>query len=124
MRVLLVEDNKDTIATLAAVLRYEQYDVMTAHDGQIALEMAKLQPPDVVLLDIGLPGMDGYELAQALRKQDPERTLYIAAVTGYGKAEDKERAVRAGIDAHVTKPAHPLTIIKLLDDFESRLKKD
>lgn len=124
MRVMLVEDNEDTIATLAAVLRYEQYEVMTAPDGHIALEMAKLQPPDVVLLDIGLPGMDGYELAQALRKQDPGRTLYIAAVTGYGKAEDKERAVRAGIDAHLTKPAHPFTIIKLLDDFESRLKKD
>lgn len=122
MRVLLVEDHKDTLASLAAVLRYEQYDVMTAPDGPMALEMAKLYPPDVVLLDIGLPGMDGYEVARALRKQDPGRTLYIAAVTGYGKPEDKERALQAGIDTHLTKPAHPFTIIKLLDDLESRLK--
>jgi CheY-like chemotaxis protein len=121
MRVLLVEDNKDTLATMAAMLRYEQYDVVTAPDGIVALEMAKLYPPDVVLLDIGLPGMDGYEVAQALRKQQPERTLYIAAITGYGKPEDKQRAAEAGINAHLTKPAHPFSIIKLLDDFESKL---
>lgn len=120
MRVLLVEDNKDTLATLAAVLRYEEYDVVTAPDGLVALEMAKLYPPDVVLLDIGLPGMDGYEVARALRKQDPGRTLYIAAVTGYDKHEDIKRAFEAGIDAHLTKPAHPVSIIRLLEDFESK----
>jgi CheY-like chemotaxis protein len=120
MRVLLVEDNKDTLASLAAVLRYEQYDVITAADGYVALEMAKLYPPDVVLLDIGLPGMDGYEVAKELRKQKPN--LYIAAVTGYGTPADKQRATEAGFDAHLTKPAHPVSIIKLLDDFASKLK--
>lgn len=121
MRVLVVEDNKDTLATLAAVLRYERYDVMTARDGTVALEMAKRFPPDVALLDIGLPGMDGYEVARALRRQQPEpQTLYIAAVTGYGKPEDKQRANEAGIDAHLTKPADPRDIIQLLKGVESK----
>lgn len=119
MRVLLVEDNMDTLATMAALLRFEKYEVMTAHDGQMALEMAKLLPPDVVLLDIGLPGMDGYKVAEALRNQDPGRTLYIAAVTGYGKAEDKKRAAEAGIDAHLTKPAAPAAIVQLLEKVQS-----
>ena len=122
MRVLLVEDNKDTLASLAAVLRYEQYDVVTATDGLLALEMAKAYPPDIVLLDICLPGIDGYEVARALRKQDPTRPLYIAAITGYDKAEDKSRAFEAGFDAHLTKPAHPFAVIRLLEDFESKLK--
>ena len=124
MRILLVEDNKDTLASLAAVLRYEQYDVVTAPDGFVAIELAKLYPPDVVLLDIGLPGMDGYAVAEALRKQEAGRTLYIAAVTGYGKDEDKRRAAEAGIDAHLTKPAHPSAIIRLLEAFESRRRKN
>jgi CheY-like chemotaxis protein len=121
MRVLVVEDNKDTLATLAAVLRYERYDVMTARDGAVALEMAKRFPPDVALLDIGLPGMDGYEVARALRRLRPEpQTLYIAAVTGYGKPEDKQRATEAGIDVHLTKPADPRDIIQLLKGVESK----
>ena len=120
MRILLVEDNKDTLASLAAALRFEKYDVVTAPDGHVALEMAKLYPPDVVLLDIGLPGMDGYEVAKELRKRKP--TLYIAAVTGYGTPADKQRAAEAGFDAHLSKPAHPFSIIKLLDDFESKLQ--
>ena len=123
MRVLLVEDNKDTLATMAAVLRYEEYEVMTAPDGHVALEMAKLEPPDVVLLDIGLPGMDGYKLAVALREQMRDRKVYIAAVTGYGMPADKERAAAAGIQAHLTKPSPPSAVIKLLEEFASRLKE-
>lgn len=121
--MLLVEDNTDALATLAAVLRYEQYDVVTAPDGHVALEMAKLYPPDVVLLDIGLPGMDGYQVARALRQQSSGRKLYIAAVTGYGTPADKQRAAEAGIDAHLTKPAHPFNVITILQDFESKLQK-
>ncbi len=121
MRVLLVEDNKDTLATIAAVLRFEQYEVVTAGDGHMALELAKLEPPDVALLDIGLPRMDGYELARALRALLAGRKLYIAAISGYGTPDDKQRAMAAGFDAHLTKPAHPFTIIKLLEDFESKL---
>lgn len=123
MRVLLVEDNRDTLATMAAVLRHEKYDLVTAPDGYVALEMAKLYPPDVVLLDIGLPGMDGYELARALRAQASGSPLCIAAVTGYGKPEDKQRALEAGIDAHLTKPASPAAVLKILKGFRSKLRQ-
>ena len=95
MRVLMVEDNKDTLATMAAVLRYERYDLVTAMDGPSALEIAKVFLPEVVLLDIGLPGLDGYRVARALRAQDPRRKLFIAAITGYGTAADKQHAAEA-----------------------------
>lgn len=120
MRVMLVEDNTDTLATLAAILRFEKFDVTTATTAYMALEMAVVYPPDVVLLDIGLPGMDGYALAQVLRKQ-ANRALYIAAITGYAKAEDKQRALDAGIDAHFTKPADAAAIVALLQTFKSKL---
>jgi two-component system OmpR family response regulator len=121
MRVLLVEDNNDTLATMAAVLRFERYEVVTATDGRVALEMAKLEPPDVVLLDIGLPGMDGYKVAQALRDLASGRRLYIAAISGYGTTADKQRAADAGIDAHLTKPAPPSAIIDLLQSLRSKV---
>lgn len=121
MRVLIVEDNRDTLISLAALLRYEKFDVMTAPNGPVALEMAKSFPPDAALLDIGLPGMDGYQVAKALRRQrsDP-KTLFIAAVTGYGNDEDKQRALEAGIDAHMAKPASPAAIVELLREVESK----
>ena len=121
MRVLMVEDNKDTLATMAAVLRYERYDLVTAMDGPSALEIAKVFLPEVVLLDIGLPGLDGYRVARALRAQDPRRKLFIAAITGYGTAADKQHAAEAGIDAHLTKPADPTEVLRLLEEFRSRL---
>src|SRR5262245_54873680 len=119
IRVLIVEDHKDTRMSLAALLRYERYTVVTVANGLVALEMAKLYPPNVVLLDIGLPDMDGYQVAEELRSQHVEGALYIAAVTGYGSPADKQRAAEAGIDVHVTKPADPLAIIRLIEDFTS-----
>jgi CheY-like chemotaxis protein len=123
MRVLLVEDDRDTLASLAAVLRFERYDVLTAPDGPVALEIAKLQPPDVVLLDIGLPGIDGYQVARELRQQVTGRALYIAAVTGHSTDADRQRAFQAGIDAHLAKPARPAAVLELLEEFESRMRK-
>lgn len=118
MRVLLVEDNKDTLATVAAVLRFEKYEVITAEHARIALELAEVYPPEVVLLDIGLPGMDGYALAQALRKQTPRP--YIVAVTAYSSPEDKAKANAAGIDAHLAKPASPSVILEILESVHQR----
>jgi DNA-binding response OmpR family regulator len=119
MRVLIVEDNKDARTSLAALLRCERYTVVTVANGFVALEMAKLFPPHVVLLDIGLPDMDGYQVALELRSQHQDGTLYIAAVTAYGSPADKQRAAEAGIDVHVTKPADPLAIVRLIEAFKS-----
>ncbi len=108
-RVLVVEDNADAAASLADLLRTFGHDVEVAHDGTTALTMARTRRPDVVLCDIGLPGMSGYDVAQALRTMR-HRGMRLVAVTGYARPEDVKRASEAGFDAHVAKPFDPETI--------------
>jgi CheY-like chemotaxis protein len=87
--------------------------VEVAYDGQAAIEKARTNPPDVVLCDIGLPGMSGYEVAKALRASSPGR-LQLIAVSGYAQPEDVKRAIEAGFDAHLAKPCDPEKIERLL----------
>jgi PAS domain S-box-containing protein len=101
-RVLVVEDNEDSAATLADLLRLEGHQVSVAHDGRRGLEAALAWEPDVVLCDLGLPGMDGYEVARRLRAGGSRARL--VALTGYAAPEDVERARQAGFDAHLAKP--------------------
>jgi signal transduction histidine kinase/FixJ family two-component response regulator len=103
-RVLVVDDNIDSAETLAMVLRQCGHDVKTAHDGPSTLDVAVAYRPDVVLLDIGLPGMDGYEVARRLKQQPGMESLCIAAVTGYGQPDDRRRAREAGFQHHFIKP--------------------
>ena len=103
-RVLVVDDNVDAAESLAEVLRLLGHDVEVAHDGPSALEKARASAPDLLLCDIGLPGMSGYEVAQALRA-DGRAGLRLVAVSGYAQPEDVEKAVASGFDAHVAKPA-------------------
>ncbi len=103
-RVLLVEDNVDAAAMLYELLVLLGYRVHVAHDGPSALELADQHRPDVVLLDIGLPGMDGYEVAQQLRKDARNQGLLIVALTGYGQESDRRRSREAGFDHHLVKP--------------------
>jgi PAS domain S-box-containing protein len=103
-RVLVVDDNKDAAESLAMLLRVAGHDVRTANDGLTALEMAKIFRPEVVLLDIGLPRMDGYEVARLLRKQPGLEGAVLIAVTGYGQEEDRRRTREAGLNAHLVKP--------------------
>jgi CheY-like chemotaxis protein len=102
--VLVVDDNEDAAQSLALVLRLAGHEVRVARDGPEALALADAQPPEVVLLDIGLPGMDGYEVAVRLRERDVLAGALLVAVTGYGQDEDRRRARDAGIDLHLTKP--------------------
>jgi PAS domain S-box-containing protein len=102
-RVLVVDDNIDAAETMAMLLDQLGHDVSVAHDGEAALEAAATNPPEVVLLDIGLPRMDGYEVCTRLRHEGSNRAL-IAAVTGYGQPEDRRKAQEAGFDAHLLKP--------------------
>jgi CheY-like chemotaxis protein/anti-sigma regulatory factor (Ser/Thr protein kinase) len=104
-RVLLVEDNPDARDTLKRLLEYQGHSVRTAVDGAQALELLRAEQADVALIDIGLPGMDGYELARRIRAEvDRERRILLAAVTGYGRPEDRRRSAEAGFDAHLIKP--------------------
>jgi two-component system CheB/CheR fusion protein len=103
-RVLLVDDNTDMAESMALLLRLEGHEVRTAFDGPGALEAAKTFHPEIVLLDIGLPGLDGYEVARRLRALPELGTPLLVALTGYGQAEDRDRSQAAGFDEHLIKP--------------------
>ncbi|HEX8108921.1 MAG TPA: response regulator, partial [Kofleriaceae bacterium] len=105
-KVLVVDDNRDAAATLADLLEAMGYTTRVAHDGPNALRVAAEFDPELALLDIGLPVMDGYELAQRLRGRPGGRPLRLVAVTGYGQEADKQRTREASFDAHMVKPVH------------------
>ena len=103
-RVLVVDDSEDTARGLARLLKAAGHEVRTAHDGPSALAAAAEQRPEFVLLDLGLPGMDGYELAVRIRREPWGRDAVLVAISGYGQADDRRRSEAAGIDHHLVKP--------------------
>jgi CheY-like chemotaxis protein/anti-sigma regulatory factor (Ser/Thr protein kinase) len=113
-RVLVVDDNLDAAATLAEAVRLDGHEVRVAHDGPSALREAREFSPEVVLLDIGLPGMDGYEVVQRLRELPEARGAQIVALTGFGQQSDRQRALAAGFDDHLVKPVDLDTVTALL----------
>lgn len=114
LRVLIVEDNVDSAETLAELIEIWGHDARIAHHGSAAISLAVDYLPDVVLLDIGLPGISGYEVARLLRQQpDLEETLLVA-LTGYGQEEDRRKALSAGFDVHLTKPVNPDQLQRIL----------
>lgn len=112
-RVLVVDDNLDAAESLAELLRMVGHEVTIARDGPSALELVLESPPDVVLCDIGLPGMDGYEVARRIRAAGAN-TIRLVAVSGYARPEDLLRATEAGFDTHVAKPPDPERLASLL----------
>ncbi|MDB5812515.1 MAG: response regulator [Betaproteobacteria bacterium] len=106
-RVLVIDDNRDGADLLALLLRMQGHVVKTANDGITGLEIAATFDPDVVLLDIGLPGLNGYAVARQLRQRDSARRQCLIAMTGYGTDEDRERTREAGFDHHIVKPVEP-----------------
>jgi CheY-like chemotaxis protein len=105
LKVLVVDDNRDTAQGLCFLLEMAGYDVERAHDGREGIAKALVFQPDAVLLDLGLPAIDGYAVARRLRDTEHLRNVYIVAVTGYASAEDRRKSREAGIDDHVPKPA-------------------
>ena len=103
-RVLVVEDNDDGRHMLATMLALDGHEVHEARHGAEALEVLEAVAPDVVIVDIGLPGVDGYEVARRARASESGRRLALVALTGFSQAEDKRRASEAGFDAHLVKP--------------------
>jgi CheY-like chemotaxis protein/nitrogen-specific signal transduction histidine kinase len=119
-RVLVVDDSGDTAESAAVLLRMLGHQVETARDGHSALQAARAFRPEVVLLDIGLPGMSGYDVARALRAEAGDGALLLVAVTGYGQDEDRRRSAEAGFDGHLVKPVDPAAIQALLQDASPR----
>jgi signal transduction histidine kinase len=113
-RVLVVDDNVDAAESLCDVVAFLGHAVEAVHDGPSAIARVREHHPDVVLCDIGLPGMDGYAVAQAIRAEPDLADVRLVAVSGYAQPEDRARAHRAGFDAHLAKPADPAEIGRLL----------
>lgn len=113
-RVLVVEDNDDGREALVALLKVWGFDVQAAEDGRQGLERALADPPPVIILDIGLPKLDGYEVARRLRQTCNGSTPRLIALTGYGQPEDRRRALEAGFDLHLVKPVQPSRLRRIL----------
>ena len=113
-RVLVVDDNTDAAGSLATLLQLWGYEAHVAHNGPAALEAARRCIPEIVLLDIGLPGMDGYQVARQLRGLTGLERVLIVAVTGYGQEEDRRRSQEAGFDHHLVKPVDLAVLSALL----------
>jgi PAS domain S-box-containing protein len=107
LRVLIIEDNQDAREMLSALLGTWRHEVAAAGDGERGVELALASMPDVALVDIGLPGLDGYEVARRIRGSESARGVRLIALTGYGQPADRERAFAAGFDAHLVKPVDP-----------------
>jgi CheY-like chemotaxis protein/anti-sigma regulatory factor (Ser/Thr protein kinase) len=115
-RVLVADDNRDAAVSLEILLSGDGYEVRTVHDGRAALEAAEAFRPHVAILDIGMPELNGLQVAEHIRAQTWGRGVHLIALTGWGQAEDRRRALEAGFDQHVTKPLEP-------DQLESLLSK-
>jgi CheY-like chemotaxis protein len=111
---LVVDDNPDITAMLAAVLRHAGYTVSAAHSAPDALTLALSRHFDVVVSDIGMPGMTGHELARALRAMPEYRAIPMVAVTGFDMYDDEERSAEAGFSAHLSKPVEPLALTRAI----------
>jgi len=113
-RVLVVDDNADSVDSLATLVRLMGHECATALDGERAIATARSFRPDTILLDLGMPGMNGYDACSAIRSESWGRDIFIIALTGWGQAEDRDRTRAAGFDLHVVKPAEPATIAEIL----------
>jgi len=115
-KVLVVDDNHDSATTLAMLLKLSAHKVEKAHDGEEALEVAKSFRPDVILLDIGLPKLNGYEVVRKLREEPWGKSIKVIALTGWGQEEDRQKSKEAGFDDHIVKPVQHATLVKLLTE--------
>jgi CheY-like chemotaxis protein len=113
-RILIADDNRDAARGLALMLAMEGHEVRTAYDGVEALQIAEDFLPEVVLLDIGMPRLDGYETARRLRQRPGGESIFLVAQTGWGQEDDKQRAKQAGFDRHLVKPLDPDALNQVL----------
>jgi CheY-like chemotaxis protein len=121
LRIQIVDDNIDAAATLSTLLELQGHEVSVEHDGRSALRRARLDRPQVLLLDIGLPDMDGYELARQIRAMPDTAGAVLVALTGYGQGRDRREAEAAGFDHYLVKPASMEQIEEILAQVRAGL---
>jgi CheY-like chemotaxis protein len=117
LRVLVVEDDPDTATSFAMLLRLYGHEVEVAADGPSALQSVQVNPPDVVLLDIAIPKIDGWQVAQQIRQRSLGNRPLLIVVSGYGTEADRRRSQEAGIDLHLVKPVEPAELEELLKRY-------
>jgi CheY-like chemotaxis protein len=120
LRVLVVDDYPDTVESLALLLGLWGCEVLTAFDGPGALSTALSERPDAVLLDVGMPGLDGFEVARRLRAHPATQKVLLVAVTACGQEGDRLRSRQAGFDHHLLKPVEPQQLLRLLAEVPAR----
>ncbi len=116
-KILVVDDNRDAARSLAILLGIMGNETRTAHDGLEALELAPDFAPDLVMLDLGMPKLNGYETARRIREQPWGQVMQLVALTGWGQDEDKRKSYEAGFNSHIVKPIEPTALAKLLADI-------
>jgi CheY-like chemotaxis protein len=114
-RIVVADDNEDSAESFAMLLSFSGHEVRVAHDGAAALDAVRDFRPDVAFLDIGMPGLTGYEVAEAVRAEPWGSEVTLIAVTGWGQPDDRLRARTAGFDRHLIKPIDPAEVDRLLD---------
>jgi CheY-like chemotaxis protein len=120
----VVDDSEDIRETMCALLSLWGHDVQTAGDGKAGLDLILAQEPDVAVVDIGLPGVDGYKVAETLRGAPEHDSMVLIALTGYGQPDSLRRAREAGFDEYVTKPIAPERLVRLMDvAIEARARR-
>lgn len=117
LRILIVDDNRDNATTLSMLLRRVGHQTLTAFDGKEALALARSFNPEVILLDIGLPRLNGYEVCRWIRAQQSSHRMVIIAQTGWGQEETRQKTRDAGFDHHMVKPVEPNALLKILNDL-------
>lgn len=120
MRILIVDDNEDAVSTLNMMLHLAGHDTRTARDGIEAVDSANTYRPNVILLDIGMPRMNGYEAAETIRKQSWGQNMALIAMTGWGQESDRQKSKAAGFDEHLVKPVDPQVLLRLLKRVEQK----
>jgi CheY-like chemotaxis protein len=115
LRILVVDDDRDTVSTMAVILRLSGVAVVTASGGDEALALSRLCCPDAILLDVAMPGTDGWELARQIRRDPALKATYLVCVTGLGSDSDRQQSTDAGCDEHWVKPMDPGQLDTLLE---------
>lgn len=118
-KILVIEDNKDSAESLRMILSMLGYDASVAHCGVEGVHQARTLMPDAIVCDIGLPGMDGYEVARTLRQEPATSLIPLIALTAYGHEDDRARALKNGFTHYLVKPADPVELLRLLGELDS-----
>jgi CheY-like chemotaxis protein len=120
-RILVIEDNLDSAEVLQTFLEIHGHEISVDYDGANGLETARQENPDVIICDINLSGdLDGYDIAEEIKRNEQTKSIFLIALSGYGRIEDKEKSKAAGFDSHLVKPTNFDDLLELLDNFDRR----